>query len=106
MTNDRDYIVGATVILTVGVVAPNSQNPADAASVVLDGLTLSDGTTTFTPAIVDFAEITTGTWELDLDTTGMSPGTWTWRAVAILDSSHRAIKEDTLVLRAPFGPAL
>lgn len=100
MTDNRNYIVGATVILTVDVTLPNSQTPADANTVVLDGLYQG-----LTPVVISpnaFTSTGGSVWTFSLDTTGLSAGVYTWRARANTDQGV-ALKEDTFVLRAPFG---
>lgn len=99
-TNDRDYLVGATVILKVGTRDPESRAPLDPPSApTLDRLVLA-GTARTLPATVAFTKITPGEWRLSLNTTGYTPGAYTWSARAVDARGDVALSEDTFVLRA------
>lgn len=99
-TNDRDYLVGATVILKVGTRDPESRAPLDPPTPpALDAL--FQGPTPVTlpdPAL--FTLVTPGEYRFSLDTTGFAPGAYTWRAKAVDVNDDIALSEDTFVLRA------
>lgn len=100
MNESNSYFVGTTVSLTVIVTAVGSANPEDATSVILDALT--SGTDTGTVPNASFTHVSTGTYVLELDTTDMAPGVWTWRAKAT-NSQGITFAEDTFTLRARTG---
>lgn len=99
MSDNRNYIAGGTIILTVDVTLPNSQVPAEANTVVLDGLYVG---TTLVSVSSTFFTYGGSVWTYSLDTTGFDPGVYTWRAKADTDQGV-ALKEETFVLRAPYG---
>lgn len=98
-TNDRDYIVGATVVLKVGTRDPETRAPLDPPSPpVLDDLDLA-GAEIALPSVVVFTKITPGEYRLSLQTVGFAPGVYTWRAKALDINGDVALSEDTFVLR-------
>lgn len=100
MNENNSYIVGTTLTLTAIVTPADSLTPVDASSVTLDAL--FSGQSNGSVPSVAFAHAGTGTYTLSLDTTGLAPGVWTWRAKAV-NSAGTAFIEDTFVLRAPVG---
>lgn len=98
--NDRNYIVGATVKLVVGITDPFDRSPVDPpGGVTLVGLILA-GTNMTLPGDVTFDKITPGEYRLSLQTTGFAPGSYIWRAAATDTNGDVALSEDNFVLRA------
>jgi hypothetical protein len=99
-TNDKDYIVGSTVHLKVGTRHPENRSPLDPPSPpVLDMLNLFGVDDLALPENVTFTKITPGEYRLSLQTTGLVPGVYTWRAKATDAAGDIALSEDTFILR-------
>lgn len=98
--SDREFISGATVVLTVIVSQPDSGAPLDPTQVTLDLLKVgADHLVTVNP--VTFTKVTPGQYVLRVDSTGFIPGTYTWRAKAQDALLGVGLREDTFVVRAP-----
>lgn len=101
----QDYLVGSTVVLTVGVSKRSTRIPTNAVTLVLDALFLVPSGGAAVPVTVAgsnaFTNITEGAYEFRLDTTGYLPGTYTWRAKATDGTVPGvAVQEDSFVLKA------
>lgn len=99
-TNDRDYIVGSTVVLKVSTRDPATRAPLDPSAVTLVALVHNAAPVTL-PSVVAFAKITPGEYRLSLATGALAPGLYTWRAQATDSAGDVALSEDTFVLRPP-----
>lgn len=98
--NDRDYIIGSTIVLRVSTRDPRTRSPVDPEAVTLVAL-VAGGAGLTLPATVAFIKVTPGEYALSLDTDDLSPGLHTWRAEAVDANGDVALSEDTFVLRAP-----
>lgn len=98
--NDRDYIIGSTIVLRVSTRDPRSRAAVDPVSVNLVALTAGDVHLTL-PSTVAFTRVTPGEYALSLATGSLAPGLHTWRAEAVDAAGDVALSEDTFALRPP-----
>lgn len=102
---DREFLVGATIKLTVDTYDPDTRTPYDPG----DGVVLEVVRRQAKPAVpaqtlpgsTAFTRKSTGVFFFRLDTTGYTPGTYVWRARAHDDVLGTALRQDTFVLVAP-----
>lgn len=99
--NDRDYIIGSTIVLRVSTRDPSTRVAVDPSGGV-NLVALIEGTTHLAlPTVVAFTKVTPGEYSLSLQTTSLAPGLHTWRAQAVDSAGDVALSEDTFVLRSP-----
>lgn len=99
----RAFYVGETVVLRLRISQSGTRAPADPATVRLDRIWLGTSTPVAQPDATAFTQITSGEYALNLDTTGMAPGTYGWRAVASDGPQATSIVQDSFILRALSG---
>lgn len=103
MADQRDWLVGATVDLTVKVSVPRTNTPTTpSGGVVLDALYVGKEPVAL-PAVTAFTALSVGEYVLKLDTTGFVPGVYTWRVRAIDEVVGVGVREDLFVLRSLFA---
>jgi hypothetical protein len=99
-----DFLVGATIVLVVNTLDPATRAPTDPAGGVALDAVIQTNVTPHVPATPVGSPVFTsageGKWIYRLDTTGMAPGVYTWRAKALDATLGTALREDTFVLRA------
>ena len=93
----RQWLVGATVVLTVTVTDPDSSELTDPDTIVVSSLRI--GTTEITPVPTP-TQVSTGVYRVSIDTDGFTPGTYHWTVVATNADGEKALAQDYFVLAA------
>lgn len=97
------YLVGETVRLRMRVSVPGTRDPADPVlGCRLAGLARAGAPVV--SAVTAFTKVGDGDYVLDLDTSALPAGTYSWLGEARDSATLVALVEDSFVLRAPATP--